>query len=115
MSKTSVISLAVSINGDGACVNYTPPQSPITNPNAPEGGPIAVALASGANTIPVPSGATSVLVVPPSASTNAKQLKTLSGDTGITFTSQLQVINVTGLSSVYITSAAAESMSLVWA
>lgn len=42
-----------------------------------------VTLASGANTITVPSGVTRTLLVPPSANTVAMTLKGVTGDTGI--------------------------------
>ena len=44
---------------------------------------LPVALASGANTITVPTGATGVIVIPPVANTVALTLKGIAGDTGI--------------------------------
>jgi hypothetical protein len=40
-------------------------------------------LASGVNTITVPSGASGFVLVPPSTNTNTIQLKGVSGDTGL--------------------------------
>ena len=114
MSKQSVLSLAVTVNGDGLAENYTPPQSPQTNPNAPEGGPVAVALGSGSTTVPVPAGSVAALVVPLPTSVNAKALRTVSGDTGAAFTSQMQLVNVTGLSNIYLTATVGETISILW-
>ena len=54
------------------------------------GGPLSnneattnVALASGANTITVPAGATGVIIIPPSANTQTLILKGVTGDTGV--------------------------------
>ena len=114
MSKTSTLSFAATVNGDGATVSYIPSQSPIMNANAPEGGPVSVVLASGANPIPVPASANTVMIVPSVTSINSKQAKTVSGDTGVTFTSQIVVLPVAGLPDVYCTSAAIETVTLMW-
>jgi hypothetical protein len=42
-----------------------------------------VALASGANTITVPTGATGVLIIPPAANAQTLTLKGVTGDTGV--------------------------------
>ena len=114
MSKTSTISCAVSVNGDGSAFSHTPPQSPVANPNAPEGGAVSFALGAGANTIPVPAGSLWLMVEPPITSTNPKSLRKVSGDTGAPVTSQLEWICVAGLSNVYINATAAETVTLLW-
>lgn len=115
MSKTSTLSLAVTVNGDGlAGATYIPPQSPVINANAPEGVPVAVALSSGANTLSVPAGALHAVVSPSTTSTNVKHLKTTSGDVGIPFTNQVAIIPVAGLSAVYCDATAAETIAVAW-
>lgn len=53
-------------------------------PNAASPGMVQnIALTTGANTITVPSGATAVTIVPPTANTVTMQLKGVTGDTGI--------------------------------
>ena len=116
MSKTSILTQAVTINGDGVAINYTPPQSPFVNPNAPEGGPVAVSLIVGTITVPVPAGARWVSPNPLPGSTFVKQVKAASADTGFSFTSNgpPQTMCVQGLSNIYITSTGVEPLDLVW-
>lgn len=116
MSKTSKFSCAASVSGDGiVCDTWIPPQSPMSNPNAPGGVPIpSIALTSGLNTISVPPGAVYALVSAGVTSTVAKELKTISGDTGIAFTSQMALIPVAGLASIYVESAATDSITIAW-
>ena len=114
MSKTSSLALSLAINGDGASISYVPPQSPIVSANAPEGGPISIVLSGGSNTIPVPPSSGQALVVPPSTSSNVKALRSLVGDTGVSFQFRPQLIDVVGLSNIYITSTTTETISIAW-
>jgi hypothetical protein len=115
MSKTSTVATSVTINGDGANINYAPPSSPLVNANAPEGGPVAVALSSGSNTIPVPPNARRVLLSPPSGSIVAKTFRSVSGDTGVGFTTDFQLFTVSGLSNIYLTATGtAETIDVLW-
>lgn len=113
--KQVSIALTVSCGGDGITTyTYVPPVSPLTNNTAPEAVPQVVQLASGANTIPVPAGATQCLLVPASPSTVAKNAKTTSGDVGLAFTSTPVLFPLAGVTSIFITAASAEAISVVW-
>lgn len=115
MSKTSTLTITASVVGDGlAGDSYSPPQGPLVNASAPQGIPSVLTLASGANTIPVPTGSQYALLVPPAASTNSKQAKTISGDTGVTFTLGVVLLPVGGLSNIYCTATSIESLSIAW-
>lgn len=115
MAKTSTLTVSATVTGDGlAGDTYAPPQGPLVNAAAPQGIPSVVALGAGANTLAVPAGAQYALLVPPPASANAKQAKTISGDTGVTFTSGIVLLPVGGLSSIYCTATAGESLSVAW-
>ena len=80
MAKTSTTQITVTTTGDG--VTSTDAPAATVNTAAPSGGPVAVALSAGDNTITVPSNAVGMVVIPPAASTNAKKLKGAGGDTG---------------------------------
>ncbi len=84
MAKVSTIGLSITVTGDGVTEGYSPPSFPITNNAAPGGVPTTLALAAGDNTIAVPSGAATMLLIPPSASVLTKKLKGVGGDTGFT-------------------------------
>ena len=116
MSKTSTFSCAIGVSGDGLVSNcFIPPQSPFTNANAPGAVPApVVSLSSGENAIAVPSGAAYVAISPSLLSTNTKTAKGATGDTGFNFTNQMLVLPVAGLSSFYINSTAAETITLAW-
>lgn len=73
-----------------------------------------VQLASGANTIPIPTGAVRCLLVPATASTVVKNAKTTSGDVGIAFTSDPILFPLSGVSNLFVTAASAEALSVVW-
>ncbi len=83
MAKTSACSIGVTVTGDGITLTYAPPQSPVENTAAPQGGPVLLALSSGFNTVSVPTGAIGCLLVPATGSAITKTLKGLTGDTGV--------------------------------
>ena len=114
MSKTSCLAVHATIQGDGCEISYRPPQSPAQNASAPEGGPTSYALTIGQTAIPVPTGALRALLVPSLTSTSAKHFSTTSTDFGVAFMSDFQVVTVTGVATLYVTSAAAESISVLW-
>lgn len=80
MAKTSTTQITVLTSGDGVTSRNEP--APLSNSTSPSGGPVAVALAAGDNTVLVPSGARGLVLIPPVGSTNAKKLKGVGGDTG---------------------------------
>lgn len=116
MAKTSTIAVLVTVAGDGSSLTYTPPGSPFSNAVAPMGGPVPTALASGPNTIAVPTGAQAVIVVPPVASLVTKTLKGVSGDTGIGISATLPTTVSLAASTItfVITCSGPEIISLMW-
>jgi hypothetical protein len=75
MSNTSVITIAIAVNGDGLSDNYAPTANlPIINPGAPGSVPTAVALSSGSNTVNFPVGTKTVLIFPPAGSVITKSV-----------------------------------------
>lgn len=115
MAKISTTTLAVVVSGDGVSESYTPPGAPITNANAPAGGPLNVALTTGDNTLAVPAGAVAVLLVPPTSSTVVKKLK-VPGDAGTPFgraAPSLLGLDV-GTSTLTINASAGETIAVHW-
>jgi hypothetical protein len=114
MAKTSTTTIGVSVIGDSVNETFTP--AAIVNTAAPAGGPISVALSSGDNTITVPSGAVSMMLIPPSTSTVVKKLKGIGGDTGFTVgPAALSMISLpTGTGTVLINAASSETISIHW-
>lgn len=115
MSKQVSIALTVSCGGDGVTTyTYVPPASPLVNNNAPEAVPQSVVLTTGANTIPVPAGATQCILVPPTGSAVAKNAKTTSGDVGLAFTGTPVLFPLAGVTNVFVQAGAGETISVVW-
>ena len=116
MAKTSTISLSAYVSGDGIVgTTYNPPQSPLTNPAAPEGIPTAASLSAGANTVAVPAGALRALIVPVLNSANSKTVRTVPGDTGVTFTADPVLLPLAaGVTTLYFQSTGAEVLQIVW-
>jgi hypothetical protein len=114
MSKTSTTQISVSTIGDGVLSTDAPPAT--INIAAPSGGPVAVALALGDNTIAVPSGATGMVLIPSSSSTNAKRLKGLAGDTGFALrpNEPASIPLPASTTTVLLNSAAAETVFVHW-
>jgi hypothetical protein len=92
MSKTSTVTLTVSVTGDGLSESYALPA--VVNAAAPGGGPSNLALATGFNSIAVPPGSLGFILIPPVGSVITKTLKGITGDTGI----PLHVTNPTWVS-----------------
>jgi hypothetical protein len=115
MAKQSQIIVQIIVTGDGMNETYQMPI--ITNPAAPGGGPIALALASGFNTIPVPPGSTGVWIIPSASSAVGKTLKGITGDTGqpISPNSPTFIALVSPVpASIFITATAPETITLQW-
>lgn len=83
MAKQTLLSIGVTISGDGTTTTYVPPASPLTNNAAPSGGPIRQALAAGTNTLIPPATATGLLIVPDKAGIVAMTLQGAAADIGI--------------------------------
>jgi hypothetical protein len=115
MAKTATPSITVTVAGDGIANATYSPQNIAANANAAP--PSYVSLASGTNTIAVPSIGTpaAVLIIPPPSSAVSKTYRGASGDTGFTGTNQWVVVPVTGMSNIYINAASTEAgVLLVW-
>ena len=84
MSVTAVRTTSVNYSGDEATAGTGISQSS-TNTDAPSIGSSLVNLASGFNTITLPTGHTvyGVTITPPSGNTTTLTLKGVTGDTGI--------------------------------
>lgn len=84
MTITAVTTTKVTYSGDEA-TDGTGLSSSNTNSNAPGAGAFRQALASGFNTITLPTGFTinGVDVIPPAGNTTSMTLKGVTGDTGI--------------------------------
>jgi hypothetical protein len=114
MAKTSQIAVTLSGSGDGiqaftiAAPTISNSASPLVHDQH--------SLTTGANTLTVPTGATYLVVVPPAASTVAKTLKGVSGDTGIALTpgAWCALPIASGVSSIVINAASGEVVDLYW-
>lgn len=74
-----------------------------------------VDLASGANTITVPTGAVAMIMALPSGNTVAVTLKGISGDTGILLhTTYPLVLPLGSVSTLVLTAAGAVTATIVW-
>ena len=94
MSKTVVANLNINLSGDGEVGNYVGANP--ANTNAPDS--VAIPLGAGNNTVSFPSGFTytslALLALPTSA--NAKTVKGIAGDSGLSgWTNGLVVIPAT--------------------
>jgi len=117
MAKQSVVTLLVTIQGDGINTSYTPPGAPVINANAPAGGPVTVTLAAGDNTLVVPPNTRGVIIVPPAASTVVKKLKGAAPDVGLTISPSLLTgpIGLTaGTTTLLLNAASGEDITVQW-
>jgi hypothetical protein len=116
MAKTSTTTVTMSVTGDGVSLSYTPLGAPIVNAAAPAGGPVAIALAAGDNTITVPPGAVGFILVPPAASVVVKRLKGIAADTGFTLAPATPSVIAlpTAAASVLLNASATETVSIQW-
>lgn len=70
---------------------------------------------NGFQALTVPTGATAVLIIPPSANTNALTLKGVSGDTGILISkTQPTLVTLGTAPSIGILTAASTTINFVW-
>lgn len=74
-----------------------------------------ISLNSGANTITVPTGATVVLIVPPTENTNSLTLKGVSGDTGVALSKTLPTaLTLASVSSFVLSAGGTTSMEFTY-
>jgi hypothetical protein len=114
VSKTSEVSITYSATGDGMTLTFTS----TTQENAASPGEhLPIALASGDNTITVPTGARGVLIVPGATSTVVKKIKGVGGDTGVTIAPAYAtyIALPTGAANFILNAASIETLDLYWA
>lgn len=113
MSVTVTFNGTLTVSGDET---RTVALAALSNTLAVGGGESIVALTTGFNAVPVPAGAIAGLIVPSSGSANTKTLKGITGDTGIAMNppNAPALIPVSGLSTLGITSAGAETLKIYW-
>lgn len=116
MAKESKLSIGATVTGDGETCTYVPRGSPMTNATAPTGGTVDLVLAAGNNVVTLPVGAIGVVIDPPVASTNAKDIKGVAGDTGVPMRpGSPMVLNfAAGTVNFSIQSAGIETIALHW-
>lgn len=108
MALTSSWKLTLAVTGDGLTTSYTPAESTVTNPAAPEGIPLFVELTGGVNSIPIPAGAVMVTIYPPPASVVTKTLNGLAVAPGLPVVYGLPA----GATAVAITASAPETVKV---
>lgn len=74
------------------------------------------ALASGFNSVPVPTGAKAVTIIPPSGNTVTLTLKGITGDTGVGLhlTDPTSIGLATGVTTIGITTSGTVTVRLIW-
>lgn len=115
MAKTTTTNIQFQLSGDGFVASQNLFTSSVANSSGTV--PTSVALTTGANTITVPAAAVGIMIVPPPASSNAKTLKGVSGDTGIALAPAGVVslpFTAGAVSSIVINSAGSETIAVFW-
>lgn len=113
MSKASQVAITYSATGDGMTLTFaTTAQENLASPGEQQ----PLLLATGDNTIAVPTGAKGVIVVPPSASVIVKKLKGIGGDTGFILraASPSYLALPDSTATILLNASAGETVSLVW-
>jgi hypothetical protein len=117
MSVTAVRTIGITYSGDETTAG-TGTTSSSTNSDAPGEGAYLVNLASGFNTITIPTGHTvyGVDIYPPSGNSTALTLKGITGDTGIPLhvTKATSIAFVTGATTFGLTTGSAMSVRLAY-
>ena len=114
MPITETTQITITSSGEGTDHEYSP--EAMSNTNGPAAGPIAVALASGDNTLAVPTGSNGFHLLPPATSGVTKRLKHHSGETGIAFRTAEQVYMAlpTGMTQLMVWASAVEVVRIHW-
>lgn len=111
MSITANVTININFSGD---ITYTQDFDADANIASP-GSSITTNLASGANTITVPTGATGVLIVPPASNAVTLTLKGVTGDTGIAVGLISPIfLSLNSVSTFVITAGSAVTVRLIW-
>lgn len=113
MATTSNVTIQVSMTGD-----VVAQASPAAAANTSAPGELrTVTLASGANTITPPTGATGAILIPPSANTTSITLKGVSGDTGYRLhNTNPAFVTLNAASATFVLTTGAEILSfrIIW-
>jgi len=116
MSTTIKTQISMKSSGEGLQAESEWKSTLVTNTLGPAGGPVRALLATGVNTLTVPTGARSISIQPPEASTARFNLPGVSGGTGMilrTGDASLHPLP-TGTSSVLVASDSQELVFLHW-
>ncbi len=114
MATTTETQITITSDGDGIEGEWEP--TAMSNSASPAGGPVKTPLASGDNTILVPTGAMGLVLAPPSSSAAVLKLKGGAGETGFALrTGQPAAIPLpTGTASVLLNASEAALVYLHW-
>lgn len=114
MPITESTQITITSSGEGTDHEYSP--EPMINSNGPAAGPIAVSLASGDNTLAVPTGSNGFHLLPPPTSGVTKRLKHYAGETGFAFRTAEQVYMSlpTGATQLMVWASAVEVIRIHW-
>ena len=111
MAVTSARSIAVTFTGDISAANTFPAANNVSSPAGVE----SKVLASGANTITPPTGASACTIIPPAANTVGLTLKGVTGDTGIALhLTDPTSIGLAGVTAFCLTAVSGVTVRLVW-
>ena len=114
MANTEKLQITVTSTGDGITGKWEP--TAMTNSAGVAGGPVKTTLASGDNSIAVPTGAMGMVLAPPASSAVVLRLKHYAGETGFALRSgQPSAVPLpTGTSSVMLNASATEIVYVHW-
>jgi hypothetical protein len=114
MASTATIgTITITVTGDdGMWAMHIPQQTNAASPFTHQ----QLTLASGTNTLVVPTGATMLVILPPTTSVVTKTLKGLTADTGIPIPPAAQWILpiAAGVTSIVITAGGIETIDVWW-
>lgn len=114
MATTTETQITVTSSGDGIDGEWEP--TAMSNSAGVAGGPVKTTLASGDNTISVPTGAMGMVIAPPAASSTVLKLKGGAGETGFALRSgqPAHIPLPTGTASVLLNASAIDIVYVHW-
>lgn len=114
MATTETTQITVTSSGDGIDSEWKP--TAMSNSAGVAGGPVKTTVATGVNTITVPTGAMGIVIAPPASSSAVLKLLGGAGETGFALrTGQPAHIPLpTGTASVLINSSVVEIVYIHW-
>lgn len=114
MANTSTVSLTLAIAGAGLATSWSPAAFPTSNPIAPEGFPVNIALQAGDNPIAVPSGTIGCFIQAPIGSVNVKTVSNTTGTVGANFVSFHMSDIPSGVTTLHVNAVAGESVQVAF-